>query len=401
MSEMNNRSTYDFAAALRGEELREAEELTPEPVRPSYDFAAMLRQAEEPVLDGPTAEEAMTGLRAAEDAGEGTQAFNGEEVRIPPANEREEEEVEERTQNRLVGWLKDIDWKNAAKEGVLMLGPAIFSGVLWETVPQLHQVLESFVFGGVVGGFLSEGLIGVLSQAERIHPRFAGLARAAAAVRGKGLLIAQISASAGIGIAITEGLDRWLQVQAQAAQPEIGTGGGEGLAVDHPKPVDAGVGQAGGLPSDGSGVGEAVQPPAPGMPPQIGSEMPPEAGIDVQKIVDSLPKHVGVAQLPVEQQIGTSHWRLAEVWGKPLGDMFGLEDPARSFLTDAIKDVTQDQGNIRMDTVVNYDSHKIGDYLAEALARLKETDPAGWQVKVSAGDIERLGKISEFLKNAK
>ena len=134
----------------------------------------------------------------------------------------------ERVQNRLVGWLKDVDWKNAAKEGALMLGPAIFSGVLWETVPQLHQALEYFVGGGMIGGFLAEGVIGVLSQAEKIHPRFADLARVAAAKRGTGFLIAQMAASAGIGIVGAEGLDRFFQAHA-AAQPAVISGGsGEG-----------------------------------------------------------------------------------------------------------------------------------------------------------------------------
>ena len=63
--------------------------------------------------------------------------------------------------------------------------------------------------------------------------------------------------------------------------------------------------------------------------------------------------------------------------------------------------MTQNQGNIKMDTVVGYDKQQIGDYLAQAVARLKETDPAGWQVKVSQGDLERLTKIAELLKNAK
>ena len=123
--------------------------------------------------------------------------------------------------------------------------------------------------------------------------------------------------------------------------------------------------------------------------------------IDVQKIVDSLPKHVGVAQLPESQQLGASHWRLAEAWSDPLSKTFGLSEPAKTFFTDAVKDMTQNQGNIKMDTVVNYDKQQIGDYLAQAVARLKETDPAGWQVKVSQGDLERLTKIAELLKNAK
>ena len=283
MSEMNNRSTYDFAAALRGEELKEATELTPEPTRPSYDFAAMLRQAEEPVLGGPTADEAEAGLAAAEAAGEGTQVLRNGEVVIPPAREPEEEEVEERIQNRLVDWLKDVDWKNAAKQGALMLGPAIFSGVLWETMPQLHQALESFVGGGMIGGVLAEGLIGALSQAEKIHPRFAGLARVAAARRGTGFLIAQMAASAGIGIVGAEGLDRFFQ--AHAVQSTIVGGSGEGSVdptisapthgsnvdstgyyhgvsdVNLPQPSETVAGDFGGLqpPADVTSASEATQ----------------------------------------------------------------------------------------------------------------------------------------------
>ena len=283
MSEMNNRSTYDFAAALRGEELKEATELTPEPTRPSYDFAAMLRQAEEPALGRPMAEEATAGLRAAEATGPGTQVIHGGEVVIPPAREPEEEEVEERIQNRLVDWLKDVDWKNAAKQGALMLGPAIFSGVLWETMPQLHQALESFVGGGMIGGFLAEGLIGALSQAEKIHPRFAGLARVAAARRGTGFLIAQMAASAGIGIVGAEGLDRFFQ--AHAVQSTIVGGSGEGSVdptisapthgsnvdstgyyhgvsdVNLPQPSETVAGDFGGLqpPADVTSASEATQ----------------------------------------------------------------------------------------------------------------------------------------------
>ena len=75
------------------------------------------------------------------------------------------------------------------------------------------------------------------------------------------------------------------------------------------------------------------------------------------------------------------------MWTKPLGDNFGLSDAGRTFFTDVVKDITQDQGNVRLDTIVNYDSGKIGDYLSQALGRLKETDPTGWNVKVAPEDI--------------
>lgn len=441
MSEMNNRSTYDFAAALRGEELKEVERSSPGPDRPSYDFAAALRgeglketgrltplqewnqlpDDQRNVNLGEWYKKFQTGEPVEDWQRQALKDFNvwvgdnhplaGPEINTEP----EEDEVEEKAKNIMTDWLKAVDWKNMAKEGALILGPAIFSGVLWETMPQLHQALEYFVGGGMVGGFLTEGLIGALSQAESIHPRFAGFARAVAAKRGTGLLIAQISASAGIGIVGAEGLDRWLQIQTHAVQPAA-AGGGEGFSNPHPghKPVDA-SGQVGVSPEDG-GAGAIINPPAE-LPGQVGNlpgsgesgALPPgELGqppqlpeIDVQKIVDSLPKHVGVAQLPENQQLGASHWRLAEAWSKPLANTFGLSDSARTFFTDAVKDLTQDQGNVRMDTIVNYDKRQIGDYLAEAVARLKETNPAGWQVKVPKDDLERLTKIAEFLKNSK
>ncbi|MBI2309544.1 hypothetical protein HYU89_01475 [Candidatus Collierbacteria bacterium] len=201
--EMNSFRAWDISGVLAS-----LNSLTFEPAGAEEVFPSVQLQ-EKPVLDEPTAEEAMG------------------EVIISPAGESEEE-VEERIQNRLVGWLRDVDWKNAAKEGALMLGPAIFSGILWETVPQLHQALKLFVGGGMIGGFLAEGFLEVLSQAERIHPRFAGLAREAAARRGTGLLIAQISASAGIGIVGAEGLDRLFQAHAAAQPAVIGGGSGEG-----------------------------------------------------------------------------------------------------------------------------------------------------------------------------
>lgn len=170
-----------------------------------------------------------------------------------------------------VDFLDKYDVGGKAQTTIEIIGPAIFSGGLWETMPQLHRVLESFVVGGTIGGFFSEGLLGAMSQAERIHPRFARLARSAGILRGMGFKIAQISASAGIGIVTAEGLDRWLQVQTQAAAQPAMTGGGEGFNNPHPghRPVEASASQVGGLPLDDRGAGAIVSPPA---------ELPGQAG---------------------------------------------------------------------------------------------------------------------------
>ena len=161
-----------------------------------------------------------------------------------------------------------------------------------------------------------------------------------------------------------------------------------------------------GQPPAGGGVDVNPQFPSPDSPmmpvnPEDLGQLPKLPEIDIQKIVDSLPKKSGVAQLPDEQQLGASHWRLAEAWSEPLADSFGLSDDARTFFTDAIKDLTQDQGNIRLDSVVKYDKHHIGDYLSESIAKMRETDPAGWNLKFATGDVDRLQKIAELLKNAK
>ena len=149
--------------------------------------------------------------------------------------------------------------------------------------------------------------------------------------------------------------------------------------------------------ADWSGVDEQLKVQA-----QAQAEAAKQAALEArQQLVNSLPHNIKVADLLPENQVGTSHWKLAELWTKPLGDNFGLSEAGKTFFTDAVKDMTQNQENIKMDTVVSYDKQQIGDYLAQAVARLKETDPAGWQVKVSQGDLERLTKIAELLKNAK
>lgn len=313
-----------------------------------------------------------------------------------------------------------------AKEMALVFGPMAFGAGIYKLESgRLHEATQTLLLGGLLSGPATEVSAITLKLLEGKFPKLSGLAKRVAGARSSAFLVTQISAATLAGFTGARIVDALtpdiVSATAGAGAGQEQTGGhfgGEG-ADDR-----AGSGrhfggfspdERGGVivqPPVGGGTGVDVNPlPAPDMPtikPPVdpaGLENFPKENfgqqIDVQKIVDSLPKHVGVAQLPESQQLEASHWRLAEAWSKPLANTFGLSDSARTFFTDAVKDMTQDQGNIRLDTVVNYDSHQIGDYLAEAVARLKETDPAGWQVKVSQDDLERLQNIAGFLKNSK
>lgn len=307
-----------------------------------------------------------------------------------------------------------------AQEFALVAGPAVFGAGVYSLEPnRLRLATESLFISGVLVGPAVEATAGGLKMLESKFPKMSGLAKLVSGARSKAHLVSQISAAAAAGFMGAGIVDA---LTPDVVSATAGAGAGQEQAGGHfgragaDDMADSGR-HFGGLSPDERGE-TIVQPPVGGGtdagpqmplpdgpnasagPDDLGS-LPKLPEVDVQKIVDSLPKHVGVAQLPGDQQLGASHWRLAEAWSKPLSNTFGLSEPAQTFLTDAVKDMTQDQGNIRMDTVVNYDSHLIGDYLAEAIARLKETDPAGWQVKVSQGDLGRLTKIAEFLKNSK
>lgn len=307
-----------------------------------------------------------------------------------------------------------------AQELALVAGPAVFGAGVYNLEPnKLRLATESLFISGVLVGPAVELTAGGLKMLEARLPKMSGLAKLVSGARSKAHLVSQMSAAAAAGFMLAGIVDA---LTPDVVSATAGAGAGQEQAGAH----FGGVGpddraglehNFGGLSPDERGE-TIVQPPvgggtdagpqiplpdgpnAPVGPDDLGS-LPKLPEIDVQTIVDSLPKHVGVAQLPESQQLGASHWRLAEAWSKPLSDAFGLSEPAKTFLTDAVKDLTQDQGGIRMDTVVNFDKRQIGDYLAEAVARLRETDPTGWQVKVSQGDLERLTKIAEFLKNSK
>jgi hypothetical protein len=306
-----------------------------------------------------------------------------------------------------------------AQELALIAGPAVFGAGVYVAEPnRLRLATESLFISGALIGPAVELTSGALKMLETRFPKLSGVAKLVSGVRSKAHLVSQMSVVAAVGF-MGAGI-----VDALTPDVIVASGGDHaGRANLPPSPdrdlrgqPDVGKVPFGGVgPNDrGSGVDVVPQQPsAPDMPPTLQNppvdpstleNFPKEnfgQQIDVQQIVDSLPKHVGVAQLPESQQLGTSHWRLAEAWSDPLSKTFGLSEPAKTFFTDAVKDMTQNQGNIKMDTVVSYDKQQIGDYLAQAVARLKETDPAGWQVKVSQGDLERLQNIAGFLKNSK
>lgn len=282
-----------------------------------------------------------------------------------------------------------------AQEIGIIAGPAIFGAGVYNFEPnRLRLATESLFIAGALVGSVVELTAGELKMLEAKFPKVSGLAKLVSGARSKAHLVSQMSAAAAAGF-MAAGIVDVLTPDVVSATAGAGAGqeqtgghfGGAGLDDR----ADSGRHFGGLSLEDRDKV--VVQ--------QDLGQLPKLPEIDVQKIVDTLPKSVGVAQLPENQQLGASHWRLAEAWSDPLSKTFGLSDPAKTFFTDAVKDITQDQGGIRMDTIVNYDKHQIGDYLAEAVARLKETDPAGWQVKVSQGDLERLTKIAEFLKNSK
>lgn len=309
-----------------------------------------------------------------------------------------------------------------AQELGIVAGSAIFGAGVYNFEPnKLSLATEGLFIAGALVGPAVEVTAGGLKMLETKFPKMSGLAKFVSGARSKAYLVSQMSAVAATGFMGAGIVDA---LTPDVVSATAGAGAGHEQAGAHfggsPDVQDLRR-QAEKQATDGAlkdFFGADVQPPvvdgtdagsqmplpdgpnAPAGPDDLGS-LPKLPEIDVQKIVDTLPKSVGVAQLPEDQQLGASHWKLAEAWSKPLSNTFGLSEPAQTFLTDAVKDLTQDQGGIRMDTVVGYDKHHIGDYLAEAVARLKDTDPAGWQVKVSQGDLERLTKIAEFLKNSK
>lgn len=111
----------------------------------------------------------------------------------------------------------------------------------------------------------------------------------------------------------------------------------------------------------------------------------------------SLPESLSVSSLSEAQRLGASHWSLAAEWGKPLADAANLTDGARTFLTDAIKDVTQDQGGIRDVSTVTYNAHAIGTYLQSAIERLSGIDLSQTPVKMTSDDIKKLQDIATKL----
>lgn len=277
-----------------------------------------------------------------------------------------------------------------AQEIGIIAGPAIFGAGVYNFEPnRLRLATESLFIAGALVGSAVELTAGGLKMLEAKFPKVSGLAKLVSGARSKAHLVSQMSAAAAAGFMVAGVVD---VLTPDVVSATAGAGTGQEQTGAH----FGGVG-----PDDRTDSGRHFGGLSLEDRDKVVVQLPKLPEVDVQKIVDSLPKHVGVAQLPGDQQLGASHWRLAEAWSKPLSNTFGLSEPAQTFLTDAVKDMTQDQGNIRMDTVVNYDSHLIGDYLAEAIARLKETDPAGWQVKVSQGDLERLQNIAGFLKNSK
>ena len=166
----------------------------------------------------------------------------------------------------------------------------------------------------------------------------------------------------GQGFSAKSGLTHQAHAVAPADSGGAGAGAGQEQTGGHSAQPDMESLRAQGkidMPTLSDGQPPAPSPDSPLVPPSIDEfPQPPDLSgaqgqqIDIQKIVDSLPQNSGVAQLPNEQQLGASHWRLAEAWSEPLADSFGLSDDARTFFTDAIKDLTQDQGNIRLDSVV-------------------------------------------------
>lgn len=340
------------------------------------------------------------------------------------------------TERELQVFLEDVPWGKIAREGTGVLAPLLTGVGLGKvlTFEQTQQLIE-IAFSIGAGALSISSLCAANEMLSRTMPKTARLARIFAAGKVVSLAVAKagtLLTAGAFGGGAWRAMEMANAVRAAneqnaalnsffGADGQVGPpSGGANLPLSPDRDLrgqpDIGQPHFGGVGADERGGIEVIpQPPAaPDASPQIPSpdspmapaipedlQLPKPPEINVQEIVDSLPKHVGVAQLPAEQQIGASHWRLAEAWSQPLAKIFGLEDPARTFLTDAIKDLTQDQGAVRMDTVVNYNNHQIGDYLAEALARLKETNPAGWEVKVSAGDVDRLQKIADFLKNSK
>lgn len=246
----------------------------------------------------------------------------------------------------------------------------------------------------------------VVRRIAELYPRFSKFAEGAAVVRSVGLVFTQISASAGIGMVGAELADRFreafkLSAAAQMGQPEIG-----------------GIGRVGGLPPDERSVSPSAPVAGGGEynPPFTGPNVPPAGGnIDVspglpgggegggidsamKNLVNSLPTEQAVANLPVDQQVGASHWTLGEQWGRPLAEQFHLSPAGRTFFTDAIKDITQDQGGISpFGSPINYDKAQIGAYLQSAIGRIRDLPLESMQVKVTPQDIEGLDTIAGLL----
>lgn len=299
MSEMNNRLTYDFAAALRGEELKEVERSAPGPDRPSYDFAAMLRQSEELVPSRPTAEETV-------------------EAATPPARER--------------GWPRELSisaegmklalksylstWLNRTKVSFLTeLGVGAGAGFLANMAftelvaksPEAAKLLplvltETQIIGGTMAGLVEAGALGVLADRNKLeiagkYARALSLAeRIAVTKSADGLIDKSLLGFASLTKAARDILTRpatagftagtWLYaalagagVFGDAVIPAA-AGGGEGLA--DPGSVDGSIGgQVGGLSSEDGSVGAVIQPPAEigGTGAQPAPEVVPGAGV--------------------------------------------------------------------------------------------------------------------------
>lgn len=243
MSEINNRSTYDFAAALRGEELKETGRLTPEPNRLSYDFAAMLRQTEELNPSGPAAEWTAEGP---EDRGAGEDgAVSSEEETEKATDEPDEEEVEGQVKSGLSKFLESVPWKRIALEGTTIIPPMVFGGTLGYFSPETARNISVAVGSAGVGLAFTSMAAAMAERILPVHIRAGWLGKALVAAKVGGLYGGNVLLSTAIGTHVGAGIREGIEV-LHAAQPAAG--GGEGAMVDHPKPVDASIGQAGGLP---------------------------------------------------------------------------------------------------------------------------------------------------------
>ena len=334
------------------------------------------------------------------------------EAVVSPKNEKL---ISERF-GKLKEFIENYNWGRLARDGVHVLVP-LLSGALATTIlspDQAHNLIVT-AFGVGSAGFLGAGACAITEKILPRHLKTGRLASSLAVLRVTGAVFAEagilmgVGATSGVALHAREAFDSGMKLLNDDVLP---AGNNNHTGTDS-NPQFGGTspdvrGEVVVKPPAGGGVGPEASPlttpDAPTIkPPDVDPNANGASQLDNlrQQLVNSLPHNIKVANLLPENQIGTSHWKLAELWTKPLGDNFGLSDAGRTFFTDVVKDITQDQGNVRLDTIVNYDSGKIGDYLSQALGRLKETDPAGWNVKVAPEDIEKMYQIADLLKNAK